>query len=151
MKCRFNVSDTTYLDEPEKYQILVSVLKLRYVRKPEKKHSIEINCIAYPLDKVNFKIFEKLNTLTSVEGSNPENLKLCEFNIYHQVGKTCIPITHSLLSSAHFQEQKSRPARCAKGHQSGSVFCVLIEIFAQDSAIFSFTLNTQNATPEMID
>ena len=137
-------------NEPEKYQILVSGLKFSNVQKPEKKHSIEINCIAYPLDKVNFKIFEKLNTLT-VEGPNPENLKLCEFNIYHQVGKTCIPITHSLLSSAHFQEQKSRPARCAKGHQSGSVFCVLIEIFAQDSAIFSFTLNTQNATPEMID
>ena len=130
-------------NEPEKYQILVSGLKFSNVQKPEKKHSIEINCTAYPLDK--------LNTLTSVEGSNPENLKLCEFNIYHQVGKTCIPITHSLLSSAHFQEQKSRPARCAKGHQSGSVFCVLIEIFAQDSAIFSFTLNTQNATPEMID
>ena len=135
MKCKFNVSDTTYPDEPEKYQILVSGLKFNYVRKPEKKHSIEINCIAYPLDKVNFKMFEKLNTLTSVEGSDPENFKLCEFNIYHQVGKTCIPITHSLLSSAHFQEQKSRPAKnVQRATKSGSVFCVLIEIFAQDSA-----------------
>ena len=94
----------------EKYQILVSGLKFNYVRKPEKKHSIEINCIVYPLDKVNFKMFEKLNTLTSVEGSDPENFKLCEFNIYHQVGKTCISYyTFSLWVLLIFKNKKAVP------------------------------------------